>query len=167
MLRFVEFIDKTSDLIGKAASYLLLITVAACMIEVVLRYIFNSPTKWSYEVEAFSCGIIYLLVGAHVLLHRGHVSVDILYQRLSERKKILINIVVVFPLIIIMAAGLTYIGFDYFWTSLAIRETSYSSWSPPIWPIKLMIPVGGVLMMLQAVANLLRDLHKLRGGDKS
>lgn len=163
MLRFVNLIDKASDVIGKAVSYLLLITVGACMIEITCRYMFNSPTVWSYEVEAFSCGILYMLIGSYVLLHRGHVGVDILYRKFNPKKQIFINIFVIFPLIAFTAAGLIYIGVGYFSTSFFMKETTYSSWSPYVWPIKMMIPVGGMLMMLQAFANLLRDIYTLGG----
>ncbi len=162
MLRFSDVIDKINDLIGKIVSYVLIITVAACVIEVAARYIFNSPTTWSFEVEMFSCGILYVLVGAYVLLHKNHVSVDMIYLKLGKRAKTIINLVIVFPLILIMSGGLAYIGFEYAVTSIALRETSYTAWAPPIWPVKLMLPVGSVLLGLQAISNFIRDLNDLK-----
>lgn len=166
MLRISDIIDRINEWIGRIISYVLIITVSACMIEVLMRYVFNSPTKWSYEVEIFTCGTLYVLVGAYTLLHKKHVSVDLLYLKFSEKTKLIINLVIFFPLILIMAGGLAYIGFEYAFTSIAIRETSYTSWAPPIWPVKLMLPIGGVLLALQAIANFLRDLNKLGGGLK-
>lgn len=162
MIRFSDVIDKINDWIGNIVSYVLIITVAACVIEVVARYVFNSPTTWSFEVEMFSCGILYVLVGAFVLLHKNHVSVDLLYLRLGKKAKNIINLVLVFPLTLIMAGGLAYIGFEYASTSIALRETSYTAWAPPIWPVKLMLPVGSLLLGLQAIANFLRDLNDLK-----
>lgn len=164
MSSILDFIEKIIDLTGRIVSYLLIITVLATVIEVIARYGFNSPTIWAYEVEMFTCAILYALIGAYVLLHKGHVSVDLFYRRLSDREKIIINLVVFYPLILIMAGGLIYMGAGYAWASIIIGEKSYSSWGPPIWPVKLMLPIGSALIFLQATVDFIRNLSKLRGG---
>jgi TRAP-type mannitol/chloroaromatic compound transport system permease small subunit len=160
----ITVIEGVSEWTGRIVSYILLITVAATVIEVVARYFFNAPTMWSYEVEMFTCGALYVLVGAYCLLHKTHVNVDIISQQFSRKTKKILNLVVTFPLILIIAGALTYMGAEYAWTSIQMGERSYTSWSPIIWPVKITLPIGSLLLMFQAIADFLRELHDL-GGD--
>ncbi|HOO89431.1 MAG TPA: TRAP transporter small permease subunit [Syntrophales bacterium] len=159
----IAVIDGVSEWTGRIISYILLITVAATVIEVVARYIFNAPTVWSYEVEMFTCGALYVLVGAYCLLHRSHVSVDIVSQRFRPKTQKILNLVVVFPLILIFASALTYMGAKYAWTSIQMGERSYTSWAPILWPVKITLPIGSLLLIFQSVAEFLRELYSLGG----
>lgn len=146
-------------------SYLLLITIAAATIEVVARYVFGSPTTWAFEVETFTCGILYVLVGAYVQKHRSHVCVDLVYERLSKRTQRLLRLWVHFPLAMVFAVALTYMGATYAWTSIQLWERSYTAWAPLIWPVKLMLPVGSLFLVVQLLSDFLRDLVVGEGGD--
>lgn len=157
-------IDALSDRVGKGVSYLLLITMAATAIEVVARYGFGNPTSWAFEIETFTCGILYVLVGAYVQRHRAHVGVDLVYQLLSRRAQRLLRLGVNFPLGLVFAAALTYMGATTAWTSVQLLERTYTAWAPPVWPVKLMLPVGGLLLVLQLISDFLRDLF-LQEGD--
>lgn len=163
----VSVIDGTSEWVGRAVGYLLLVTVTATVIEVVARYAFASPTVWSYEVEMFTCGALYVLVGAYCLLHKAHVSVDIVYQWFSPKTKKIINLAIVFPLIMIVAVTFTYVGTQYVWISIKLAERSYTSWSPILWPVKITLPIGSALLILQAIANFIRELYNINMGSDS
>ncbi|MFZ3046430.1 MAG: TRAP transporter small permease subunit, partial [Desulfatirhabdiaceae bacterium] len=63
-----------------------------------------------------------------------------------------------FPLILIFSVALTYMGTEYAWTSIQMGERSYSSWAPLVWPVKMMLPIGSFLLVLQAISDFLRDL---------
>lgn len=162
--QLITGIHGVSEWTGRITSYLMLITVAATVIEVVLRYFFNSPTIWSYEVETFTCGAVYVLVGAYCSLHKSHVKVDVLSQSFSRKTNRMIALVVTFPLILIMVGTLTYIGVNFAWTSILMNERSYTSWAPILWPLKITLPVGSLLLVLQAFADFLTELYDL-GGD--
>ncbi|WP_024335746.1 TRAP transporter small permease subunit [Desulfotignum balticum] len=159
----IKTIDNLSRITGKAISYILLITILVTIIEVVSRYIFNNPTTWSYEVEMFTCGILYVIVGAYVQLEKTHVGVDLVSQLAGTKTQRILRLTVNFPLILIFSAGLTYMGAEYAWTSVKMWERSYTSWAPFIWPVKLMLPVGSFLLLLQAIADFLRDLFQVEG----
>ncbi|MBW2636565.1 MAG: TRAP transporter small permease subunit [Deltaproteobacteria bacterium] len=160
----IAVIESVSEWTGRIISYILLITVAATVIEVVARYIFNAPTQWSYEVEMFTCGAVYVIVGAYCLLHGTHVKVDIVSQWFSRKTQRRLNLFVTFPLILIIAGALAYMGAEYAWTSIQMGERSYTSWSPILWPVKITLPIGAVLLIFQAIADFLKELHEL-GGD--
>jgi len=162
--QLITFIGGISEWTGKITSYLMLITVAATVIEVVARYFFNAPTDWSYEVETFTCGAVYVLVGAYCSLHKSHVKVDVLSQRFSWRTSRIISLVVTFPLILILVGTLSYIGVEFAWTSILMNERSYTSWAPILWPLKITLPIGCMLLVLQAFADFLAELYAV-GGD--
>ena len=164
--RLADKIDSINNWIGKTISVIILVTVAATVIEVIARYLFNSPTSWAYEVEMFTCGIVYVFVGAYVLLHNGHVGVDMIYNRLNLKWQLWINLIVVYPLILIMTLVLVYIGWDFAWTSFVTAERSYTSWAPLLWPVKISLPIGSALMVLQVISKILRDVNKLKGSSQ-
>jgi TRAP-type mannitol/chloroaromatic compound transport system permease small subunit len=162
----VTVIGGVSEWTGKISSYLILITTAATVIEVVARYVFNSPTDWSYEVEIFTCGAMYVLVGAYCSLHKSHVCVDVLSQRFSKRTNRMISMVVTFPLILILVGTLTYVGVEFAWSAIQLNERTYTSWAPILWPLKITLPVGCFILVFQAIADFLTALYDLGGISK-
>ena len=164
--KFVKVIERISHVTGEATSYLLLITVLATLIEVVARYVFSAPTVWSYEVEMFTCGVLYVLVGAYNQSKRVHVNVDLAYRLMGPKLQRFLRLAVHFPLSIIFAGALTYMGAGYAWTSVGMMERSYTSWAPYVWPVKLALPIGALLLSLQLVADFLCDIYNLEVKEK-
>lgn len=165
-IKILTIIDWINEWVGRATTYLILAVMGATVIEVVCRYVFNRPTIWAYEFEQLSLAVVYILVGGYVLYHRGHVAVDVLYIKLSPRTKTVIDMALSFPLMLIMAGVLAYTGTLYARDSMKLWEHTYSSWSPPIWPVKLMIPIGSSLLVLQLIADFTRRLITLRSGSR-
>ena len=163
MKRVLSAIDTMSDMSGRVFSYLFFIVVFVIIYEVVLRYIFNAPTLWANETMIYLCAVCYTMGGAFTFYYRQHVSVDILYSRFGMRRRALLDVITFFAFIIYMTA-LVWYGGKYAWSSVKLMETSGSPWNPPIYPIKLTIPVGALMMTLQGVAKFIRDLHILATG---
>ena len=156
---FCRITNTISDKTGKGVSYLILFLALALVYEVVARYVFRAPTFWAFEVSYMLYGALFMMGLAYVLLHGGHVRIDVLYRRLSPRKKAIIELfcylVFFFP---VMAIILKY-GIDYAQLSWQLRERSVmSAWKPPIYPFKTIIPVAIFILTLQGVAEFLRHL---------
>lgn len=131
--------------------------VALAMIEVILRYVFNSPTIWVWDVNVQLLAAITVLGTGYTLLAKGHVSVDILVSRFSPQKRAIIDLsaaVVFFGSVgvIVWQTGIAA------WVSLETRELYTSIWQPPIYPLKIMIAVGAFLLFLQGIVKFIRDL---------
>lgn len=154
----VKAIDLSSDVVAKYACWVILALMSFTFYDVVMRYFFNSPTVWAYELSGWLLGPLWLLGGAYVLLHDEHVRLDILYQRFSPRKRAIIDLVT-FTLLFFYCSLILIYGWDYFLYSFAKNEHSLTVWGPPIWPLKLMIPVGAAFILLQGVAKYIRDFH--------
>jgi len=130
--------------------------------EAVLRYGFNKPPKWTIELCLFIIGGYFLLSGGYALLRGAHVRMDAFYDRWSLRRRALID-VATSPLIIIYLSILILASTVNVIRSISIWEHAHTVWAPILWPIKICIPIGAALLMLQGIAFLIRDIFRLRG----
>jgi TRAP-type mannitol/chloroaromatic compound transport system permease small subunit len=91
------------------------------------------------------------------------VRIDVLYEALSPRARVRLD---AFTFIFFLAYALTliWVGGADAWNSFQIGETTSTPWNPPIWPVKLAIPAAGILLLLQGIANLIRDFGWVPGG---
>jgi TRAP-type mannitol/chloroaromatic compound transport system permease small subunit len=157
MKRFLKTIDRISDQSGKAVSFLVLFLVFVILYEIFVRYLFNSPTIWAHEVAQMVYGAYVILLGAYVLQRKGHVNVDILYNRFRPRTRAIIDLFT--WLLFFYFCGLLLLkGGEMAWDSLKVLETEPTSFAPPVYPIKMMIPLGALLILLQGLAKFIRDL---------
>ncbi len=155
---FVEGIDTFSLKIAKTVRWLVIIIMSITVFNVVMRYFFDDPTIWAYPLSGLLLGPFWLLAGGYVILHGGHVRLDILFRRLSPRGQAIIDLVT-HPLLFFYCVLVIIKGWDYFLFSLMMYEHTVSVWGPLIWPFKLIIPIGAGLFLLQGVAMYIRALY--------
>jgi TRAP-type mannitol/chloroaromatic compound transport system permease small subunit len=136
---------------------LLFVLVGMVMFEVISRYVFNRPTIWGLEASTMVFGPFALISGAYALLHRGHVKMDIFYDRWSERTKAIID-ACTFPLFLMFIGIILWKSAGYGWQSCMIREHSVTAWSPPIYLWKLTIPLAALLIAFQGIADFIRNV---------
>ena len=136
---------------------LLFVLVGMVMFEVISRYVFNRPTIWGLEASTMIFGPFALISGTYALLHRGHVKMDIFYERWSERRKALVD-ACTFPLFLMFVGILLWKSAGHGWQSFMIREHSVSAWAPPIYFWKLTIPLAALLIAFQGMADFIRNV---------
>lgn len=154
----VNAITALNRWIFHATVWLMAVVVPVMIYEVIARYVFNAPTVWGMELAVLLFGPYFLLGGPHLLHLRGHVALDVARQRLSaawQRRLDLLN----FPVIVLFCAILLYYSVPSAWNAFSYRETSFSAWNPPIWPVKAAVPLALALMLLQALAEFVRTLY--------
>ena len=154
---FLKFINAVNDRVGNLLSYLLFGFFALLFMEVILTYFFNSPTVWANELAQMLFGAYAILAGGYILRTGGHVNVDILYSRLSVKSKAGLDIFTSLLFFLFCGMLLVY-GGSLAWDSLSRFEHSQSAWNPPLYPAKLMIPLAALLLILQGLAKLIRDI---------
>jgi len=159
LLTILKFVDNLSKWVAYAASPLLPAMVCLLAFETVARYVFNHPTIWAYDMSIFFFGYLGLLAGGYVYQLKGHVNVDIIYQRVSPRTKALLDVIT--GLVVFFFLILTII---YSWgpaiEAFKRHETTMSEWGPPVSHYKLLITVATFLIFLQALANWTRSLYR-------
>ena len=159
---YVRFVDRLNRTIGRFAMYLIFAMMAFLLFTSLSRNLFNVSYIWSFETAQFVLTAYYLLGGGYSMQLDTHVRMDLLYTRWSPRRRAAIDAMTTCFL-------LFYLGFLLFGgissTQYAIEygQTNYSTWAPQLWPIKIAMCVGILLMLLQSSATFFKDLAAARG----
>lgn len=154
---FLHAIDTINEWSGKIFAWLIIPMVLLATCEVILRYVFNRPTIWVWEVNQWLMAGITILTGGYILLKGGHVVVDVFVVKLSPRNRAMIDLVT-FVLFFISMGLLLWGGASQAMESLAKREESGTIFRGPIYIVKMTWPLGVFLLLLQGVAKFIRDL---------
>ncbi len=166
MNRLIYGIDHLSKTIGHAFAWCIVVLMLGTSWEVFVRYAMDDPTSWAFDFSYIMYGALFFMCGAYTLSRGGHVRADMFSRRWPLRVQagveLFLYIVFFFPGVL----SLIYSGWSYGFDSMRIREMSINSpVGIPIWQIKMLIPVGGALVALQGVAEVLRCIICLRDGD--
>ena len=151
-------IDAISEFAGMTARWAGLAMVAAMITEVSLRYIFNSPTVWAHPLCQILWSFYIVIGGSYVLRLNAHVGCDLFYRRFTPRKRAIIDLFTHLLFFIFIITILVH-AVPFAWESLMRLEHYPGKWTPPKWPIKMMVPIGVSLLLLQGIAKYIRDLH--------
>ncbi|MFO7595049.1 MAG: TRAP transporter small permease subunit [Desulfocurvibacter africanus] len=154
--------DKINTVVGKVTMYLIFPMMAILLFESVSRSFFDSPNLWTMEMAQFTMAAYYLLGGGFALILHSHVRMDVLYSRWFTRKQAKVDaftsIFLIFYLVVLLYGGISSTAY-----SIEYDQRNYSAWSPPLAPIKIIMVIGIVLTLLQAIAFFFKDLAKARG----
>ena len=161
MKTVVRVIDSISDTIGRyITSWLLVGLVSVICVKVFARYLLREPTIWSYETATMLGLTIALLAYSYTLRHRGHVRVDVFYSRLSRRKQALLDLISHVLLFFPFLSAVIYTSFNKLLFSISMNEIlDETNWYPPAWPIRLIFFAGLSLLVMQGVAEFIRDFY--------
>ncbi|MBN1382790.1 MAG: TRAP transporter small permease subunit [Deltaproteobacteria bacterium] len=162
LLAVLNFIDAMNDWVGRVLWFGIILMTLLVLSEVTRRYVFNAPTVWGNELTQLIFAVYVVLSGGYVLRWGAHVNVDILYSHFSTRNKAYVDIVTSFLFFLFCGMMLIY-GGSLAWESISIWERSNSAWRPPLYPFKMMIPLGAMLLLLQGAAKLVRDILTAAG----
>ncbi|MSQ55220.1 MAG: TRAP transporter small permease subunit [Betaproteobacteria bacterium] len=164
--RYCDFVDRLNSRVGRFWALAIFAVTLAVLYEVVSRSVFGQGTLWSNETTIYLSAVAYLIGGGYALAHRRHVRIDLLYDRLSRRSRAILDLFT-FVFFLLYAGALIWVGATMGWTSFQQGEGTGTPWNPPIWPVKLAIPVAALLLLLQGIANLLRDTGVVRGPSRA
>ncbi|MEO8317826.1 MAG: TRAP transporter small permease subunit [Bradyrhizobium sp.] len=160
---FTDKIEWVNMRAGEYAAYWAVISVFVYYYEVIARFAFNSPTNWVHESMFLMYGMQYMLAGAYAYREDQHVRVDVIYTKFSPRGKAVADIVTsVFFFIFI--GVLFWTSWRFTADSIGNNEHSFTEWGVQYWPIKLMMPIGAGLLLLQGLSKLIKDIVFLRSG---
>ena len=163
--RFLHAIDGVSTWLGKAAAWLIIGLMLLVCAEVFKRYIMNMPTAWIFDASNMFYGTLFMLAGAYTLAQNAHVRGDFLYSSMRPRTQASLDIVLYVVFFLPGIAALIYAGYDYASLSWRIAEHSnVTADGPPVYHFKTVIPIAGILVMLQGVAEIVRCVVCLKTG---
>jgi TRAP-type mannitol/chloroaromatic compound transport system permease small subunit len=163
---FLYTIDGISTWVGKAFAWLIMVLMTVVCVEVFKRYILNAPTAWIFDAENMLYGTLFMLCGAYALAQNAHVRGDFLYSSMRPRMQASLDLVLYIVFFIPGIAALIYSGWVFFAESWAINEHStVTAEGPPVYQFKMMIPLAGIMVMLQGFAEIVRCVVCLQTGE--
>lgn len=158
-------IDRLSTLVGQIGSWAIIALTAVIVYDVTARRFFRAPTDWGYDTSYMLYGTLFMLAGAYALSRNGHVRGDFLYRNFSPvlQAKFDLTLYILFFFPAIMAFMIS--GYHFFELSFFQNErSSVSPGGPIIWPFKFLIPMVGLLLLLQGLVEVVRCVRCIREG---
>jgi len=142
--------------------YLIFMMMGILLFAAFSRSFFNVPFIWVIEMAQFTMAAYYMLGGGYSMQLGAHVRMDVFYERWTPKKKAFTDSITSFFLIFYLVF-LLYGGYSSTEYAIMYNQKNYSSWAPPMAPIKVIMTLGIFLMLLQAFATFFKDLAKARG----
>jgi TRAP-type mannitol/chloroaromatic compound transport system permease small subunit len=161
----IHIIEAISKGTGIVVAWLIIPMTVAVTWEVVARHFFRAPTIWAFDVTYMLYGTHFMIGTAYTLMRVGHVRTDMLYHKWSLRRQMIIDAIGYFFFFFPAMLLLLYFGWQEASHSWSIGETSDASpWRPIVYPFKTVIPVTALLLLIQGVGELLKNIYAIRTG---
>ncbi len=157
-----ESLERITRKEGEITSFLIYPLLAIVVYEVFMRYVFNAPTSWGFEATTFLYGLHYMFGLAYTDVHDGHVRVDIFTALTSEKIQAIIKVITNLAFFMPVMTFMTLWSFKFAYVSTKGLEVNSTSWAPPIWPLKILMAICFLFLLLQGIANLIKDINTLK-----
>lgn len=155
----ISMADGFTEAVGKTAAWCSILMVVVTFYIVITRYVFSSGSIAVQESVIYLNALLFLLTSAFTLKHDGHVRVDIFYGPASTRYKAWVNLLGGLFLLLPVAVFILWASWDYVAAAWRIRETSPEAGGIPyVYLLKTLIVVMAVLVILQGLTEVLRNL---------
>ena len=152
--RVIVLIGRLNEFIGKAASFLILALIGIIVFEVLSRYFFNAPTKWSNEISQYLLAGVVMLGGAFCLVHNEHVRVDIFYRNFRRKNRVFVEVLTCL-LVLSFVSAMVWKGSELCVDAFVHDKRSMTILELPLFPSMVLVPIGAALLGLQSIANAL------------
>lgn len=161
-----QLVDKLTASIGFVVSFTILAVIVIVTYEVVARYFFHNPTFWVHEATQYTFAVYVAFAGAYALYRGAHVRVDIFYRMFPPRAKQIVAIII-FAIFMMFSSVLLWQVWEMTQSSLRVMERSSSTWAPPIYPIKVLLFTGIILLLIQGTVTFIREVRKAKNLDSN
>ncbi len=152
----VRAIDRLNETVGRLVCFVAAVFAAIIIYDVVMRYVFNAPTRWAFDVSKQLYGFYFVMLGGYALRHQAHVRVDLVTNALSPGVRRWVDmlgyLIFFFPFAWVFLTR----SYDFAMTSLAQREVTYGAIQMPVYPLKIALCVAAALLLLQGVSEMLK-----------
>lgn len=162
LLKLSRQIDALTERIGKSSIWLVLIVVLVSAGNAIMRYTINYSSNALLEIQWYLFGLIFFSCSGYTLLRNEHVRIDLISGRFSRRTQAWIDIFGILFFLMPMAIAIMALSWPVFTNALESSEMSNSAGGLIVWPARLMVPVGFMLLILQAVSELIKRIGFLK-----
>jgi len=158
---YVKYVEAVNYRVGRIAMYGIFV-MAAILLWSSISKTFFLPSLWTLEVAQFAMVAYYILGGPYSIQLNANVRMDLLYANWSPKRKACFDSVTILMLLFYLGVML-YGAVDSTAYAFQYGERNPTAWRPVLWPIKTLMCVGFTLMLLQSVAELFKDIARIRG----
>lgn len=162
-LALSRLIDAMNEAIGKAVGWLILVDVLISSGNATVRYLLDESSNAWLEAQWYLFSAVFLLCAGYTLKRNEHIRIDIVTGRLSPRTKAWIDIFGGLFFLLPVAVLIMTLSWPMFMDSFVRHEVSADAGGLLRWPAKILIPLGFLLLVLQAVSELIKRIAFLTG----
>jgi TRAP-type mannitol/chloroaromatic compound transport system permease small subunit len=163
LLRVSRSVDAVNRKVGVAVGWLILLMTVVSALNAVSRKLFNASSNAFLEIQWYLFAAVFLLAAGYTLLANEHVRVDIVSTRLPPRARLWVETLCTLLFLCPFALLVVWYGWPYFVASLREGEWSLNAGGLLVWPVKLLIPLGFMLLFLQGLSQLVKVIAALTG----
>ncbi|HUP97680.1 MAG TPA: TRAP transporter small permease subunit [Usitatibacter sp.] len=161
--RITPVVDAISTFAGKAAAWLIVPMFAVLVYEVLVRK-FAHPTMWANDIATMAYGAHFFLAAAYTLQLQKHIRTDFLSRNWSLRTQVRMDLAQYLLIFLPGMVMFTWISYGFARESWELREALMTTWRPPAYWYKSVIPLSSALLLLQGVAEVLKCIKTLQTG---
>ena len=163
LLLISKYIDALNEKIGLTISWALLAAVMICSGNALIRYIFNTSSNAWLEIQWYLFSAIFLLASSYTLRRNEHVRIDVIVGKFSKRTQVWIDVFGFTFFLLPATALILYFATPFAFESIRNQEVSSNAGGLIVWPAKLLIPIGFLLLTLQGISELIKRIGYLLG----
>jgi TRAP-type mannitol/chloroaromatic compound transport system permease small subunit len=163
LLKLSGLIDALSERVGRAAIWLILVVVVISAGNAVSRFALNLSSNAMLEIQWYLFSAVFLFCAAYVLKKNEHIRIDVITGRFSDRVQNWIDVFGILVFLLPMAVIIAYLSWPVFMNAWTTGEMSSNPGGLIRWPVRLMVPLGFALLILQAVSELIKRIAFLAG----
>ena len=163
LLALSRLIDALNQGVGRLTYWLVLVAVLVSAGNAIIRYTFNMSSNAWLEIQWYLFSAVFLFCAGYTLLHNQHIRIDVVTGRLSPRAHAWIDILGSLLFLLPMALTILWLSWPVFVDAYQRNEVSTNAGGLIIWPARLMVPIGFLLLVLQGISELIKRIAFLRG----
>jgi TRAP-type mannitol/chloroaromatic compound transport system permease small subunit len=161
--RLCDVIDQISIWSGKAVAWLIFPMFAVLAYEVIIRKLYR-PTVWATDIAMMCYGTHFFIAGAYTLYLQKHIRTDFLSQNWSLKTQVVMDLVQYLVFFLPGMVMFTWLSWNFAAESWALNESLLTTWRPPAYWFKTVIPVSSALLVMQGVSEVIKCFKTLRTG---
>ncbi len=163
--KWIDRLDKVGIWTGKLFAWLIIPMVGALVYEVVVRYFFEAPTMWAYDMTFMLYGTHFMLGAAFTLQKGAHIRTDFFYRLWSQRTQAVVDLSIYLICYFPGVGFFLYVSTGYALKSWEQSERIITSpWLPIVYPFKTVIPLTAALLLVQGVSEVLKCIEAIKRG---
>jgi len=163
LLHLSRLIDRMSELIGKSVAWLVLGAVLISALNAAVRKAFNTSSNAYLEIQWYLFAAVFLLAAGYTMLRQEHVKIDVISGRFTKRTQIWIDIIGLAFFVLPLVYTVVHLSMPLVIRSYVMNEYSSNAGGLIRWPVFALLPLGFLLLGIQAISELIKRIAFLKG----